>query len=121
LRGELDSTTTALFSRTDGSANANCINQTPIDEINWQRVQLPTGTLVIPNTLEITGTGTAVTSPAFTAVDPTRTAIFAGGQWGSGQAGGETDLSSGSGELTSRGRDTLTNGATTTTVTRSSN
>ena len=120
LRGELDSTTTAAFSRGDGSGNTAC-DSAAIDEISWARVQLPVGTVVVPLTLEMTGAATTITSSAFTAVDPTRTVVFSGGQWASGQSNGETDWTASANTHTSRSKDTLTGGNTTVTLTRASN
>lgn len=85
LRGELTSPTSIRFHRGDG--NPACTNAL-VDAIGWERVQLPPGARVQPLQMSLAPsfyTGTAFISP----VDPTRSVIFAGGQFTDGQAAGE--------------------------------
>jgi hypothetical protein len=119
LRGELDSTSSALFLRGDGAGAGTCATNA-IDSINWQRIQLPAGNVVSAQTVELSALQTSNTSGAFTAVDPTRTAVFTGGQWASGQSNGETDYSGNDLSHTSRARLTLSGSNTTLTFTRAS-
>ncbi|HYV46447.1 MAG TPA: putative metal-binding motif-containing protein [Myxococcaceae bacterium] len=85
LRGELTSPTSIRFHRGDG--NPACANA-PVDAIGWERVQLPTGVRVQSLQMALAPTfytGTALIAPA----DPTRSLLFAGGQFTDGQAAGE--------------------------------
>jgi hypothetical protein len=85
LRGELTSATSIRFHRGDG--NPACTNAM-LDAIGWERVQLPAGVRVQPLVMSLAPsfyTGTA----AISQVDPTRTLLFAGGQFTDGQAAGE--------------------------------
>jgi hypothetical protein len=91
LRGDLDppvspstESSSITFSRGDGSAG--CAGDT-IEEIGWERVQLPDGNQVQAVVSAINGAtpGLSVDVP-ISAVDTTRSIAFAGGQWTSGQS-----------------------------------
>jgi hypothetical protein len=86
LRGELTSPTSITFSR---GAGATGCEGASINSISWERIELGERAWAqhVPVTMD--AATTAVSLP-ITAVDPTRTLVFASGQPQSGQAGGET-------------------------------
>lgn len=85
IRGELISPTAIRFHRGDG--NPACYGAM-VDAIGWERVQLPPGVKVQP--LEMSLAPLALTTTAgISAVDVTRSLLFAGGQFTDGQTGGE--------------------------------
>jgi len=76
---------TIRFHRGDG--NPACAGLM-VDAIGWERVQLPPGVRVQP--LQMSLAPTFYTGTAFiSAVDTTRSLVFAGGQFTDGQTGGE--------------------------------
>ncbi|WP_224245760.1 hypothetical protein [Hyalangium gracile] len=90
VRGALNPnnpTTSLLFTRSAGDSTCT---ETDIESISWERIDFGTsaraqhvGVEMLPET--------TTTSVPITAVDVTRTLTFAGGQWQSGQGGGESD------------------------------
>jgi hypothetical protein len=87
VRGALATDTSIAFSRGNGDS-ANCYADN-VAEIDWERVELPSGTLVQsvnPTVADTVDTATV----AISAVDATRTFAFAGGQWTNGQSIGES-------------------------------
>jgi hypothetical protein len=86
LRGELTSPTSITFSR--GAGAEGCAGAI-IDSISWERIDFGERARAqhVPVTMDA---ATQSVSLPITAVDPTRTLVFAGGQSQSGQAGGET-------------------------------
>ncbi len=82
VRGEITSSTQITFTRATG-----CSGTTQIDAISWEVVEFTEGGLVRPITVNMNGNGAANVNIA--AVDPTKSLIFAGGQWTNGQALGE--------------------------------
>lgn len=86
LRGELTSPTSITFSR--GAGAEGCAGST-IDSISWERIEF--GARASAQHFQVSMAGGAQTaSIPITAVDMTRTLVFATGQMQSGQAGGET-------------------------------
>ena len=90
LRGSISSPTALSFSRADGSSNSAC-SSTAIDEIVWERVQLPAGSSAQEFDTAL-AVGVASGTQALTPVDTTRAMAFSGGQWTSGQGQGEGSL-----------------------------
>jgi hypothetical protein len=86
LRGELTSPTSITFSR--GAGAAGCTAAT-IDSISWERIEF-SGGVSAQHLLVSMDAGVQTTTVPITAVDTTRTLVFATGQMQSGQAGGET-------------------------------
>ncbi len=86
LRGELTSPTSITFSR---GAGATGCEGAIIDSISWERIDFGERARAqhVPVTMDA---ATVRVSLPVTAVDPTRTLVFASGQPQSGQAGGET-------------------------------
>jgi len=85
VRGELTSPTSIRFSRGDG---ALACRDVLVEAIGWERVQLPAGVRVQGREVALSagaGAGTVPIDP----VDVTRSFLLAGGQFTSGQAGGE--------------------------------
>ncbi|WP_224361597.1 beta strand repeat-containing protein [Hyalangium versicolor] len=85
VRGELTNTTTVSFSRGEGDS-ANC-SASKVDEISWEVVTFPSGTVVQQYKQPLTGNSAPINLT--TSVDPSRTLVIAGGQWASGQVHGE--------------------------------
>jgi hypothetical protein len=88
LRGELTSPTSITFSR--GAGAAGCTNTT-IDSISWQRIEFGTRAST-QHALVSMDAGVHTAAVPITAVDTTRTLVFATGQMQSGQGGGETSF-----------------------------
>lgn len=86
LRGELTSPTSITFSR--GAGAEDCTDAI-IDSISWERIEFGGG-MSMQHFLVSMDEGVQTTTVPITAVDPTRTLVFATGQMQSGQAGGET-------------------------------
>ncbi len=87
LRGELtDEGMRATFSR--GLKDESC-DGVKIKEISWEVVQFPEGTLVQQLTHEMNANSYNVLITLPITVDSSRTLVFAGGQWASGQVHGE--------------------------------
>jgi hypothetical protein len=86
LRGELTSPTSITFSRGAGATGCEAAS---IDSISWERIDFGERARAqhVPVTMDA---ATSSVSLPITAVDPTRTLVFASGQPQSGQAGGET-------------------------------
>ncbi|HYI02330.1 hypothetical protein [Hyalangium sp.] len=92
LRGELiNSGATVRFSRGEGDT-VNCAGSN-FGEISWEVVTFPMGTVVQQVTQQLTGATASV--PLTTPVDLSRTLVFGGGQWSSGQLHGEGRYASG--------------------------
>jgi hypothetical protein len=86
LRGELTSPTSITFTRGDGATG--CTGST-IESISWERIQFGARGQTQHLGVRMGSTTTAMNMP-ITAVDPTRTLVFASGQAQSGQGSGET-------------------------------
>jgi hypothetical protein len=96
VRAEMDTPTSITFSRANLSINTNCISA-PITEFVWERVDFGSRARVQTFTLDLQNNSQDV---IVSQVDPTRTIVFAGGQFAGGQATGETDYNNqGSGSL----------------------
>lgn len=81
VRGRIDSPTSLSFSRGDFTGQ--------IDEIAWERIEFTDATTVQQIDISMAASiGTA--NAAITSVDTSMAIAFAGGQWTSGQAMGET-------------------------------
>jgi hypothetical protein len=81
VRGRIDSASSLSFTRGDLSGQ--------IDAIAWERIEFTDASTVQQIDVSMAaGVGTA--NSAITSVDTGRTIVFAGGQWTSGQAMGET-------------------------------
>ncbi|HYI02376.1 putative metal-binding motif-containing protein [Hyalangium sp.] len=92
LRGELiNNGATVRFSRGEGDT-VNCAGSN-FGEISWEVVTFPVGTVVQQVTQQLTGATASV--PLTTPVDLSRTLVFGGGQWSSGQLHGEGRYASG--------------------------
>ncbi|MBI3184175.1 MAG: putative metal-binding motif-containing protein [Myxococcales bacterium] len=89
LRGRMANGTSIDFTRGDGAGG--CAGEA-IDAIHYERVTLPLGNSVQQLDLAMAALTPSV-STTITAVDLTRTAAFAGGQWAGGQATGEGSYS----------------------------
>jgi hypothetical protein len=104
LRGEITSPTAITFTR-------GCTGAT-IDSISWERIELGARASAQHFLVSMDG-GTQTTSvPIPTAVDTTRTLVFASGQEHSGQGGGETSYSANDIVGTALGWHTLTSPTT---------
>lgn len=90
LRASLNAAGTVTFSR--GAGNGACT--ATVDEVAYQRVELPAGNVVQQVTFNLAAAATSATQP-ISPVDLTRTAIFSGGMMTSGTAWGESALASG--------------------------
>jgi len=117
LRGELSSPTSLAFTRGDNSSST--CDGVKLDEISWERVQLPQGSSVQSLTLAMPAGTSSATQP-LAPVDLTRVLAFAGGQWASGQVQGEGSLDKQSNMGDTRARFQLT-APNTLTATRDSN
>jgi hypothetical protein len=89
LRGELTSATSIAFTRSE--QDTGCEDAT-IEAISWQRINLGTRGQVQHVDAEVADTTHSLQITLPTAVDPTRTLVFATSQALSGQGGGETDF-----------------------------
>ncbi len=108
LRGELTSPTSITFSR--GAGDTGCAVPT-IPSISWERIEFGTRGAT-QHFLVGMDAGTQTASVPITAVDTTRTLVFATGQMQSGQAGGETSYAADDIIGTSLGWHTLTSSTT---------
>lgn len=90
LRGELTSPTSITFSR--GAGNSNCAGAV-IDAISWERIDFGARARASHSVVTM-NSGTTFTSVPITAVDTTRTLVFASGQDQCGQGGGESTYAS---------------------------
>jgi hypothetical protein len=90
LRGELTSPTSLRFSRGHGASG--CASQS-IENIAWERIELPPGTLVQQLSLEVANGSTTTSATLSPAVDLTRTLAFSGNQSHGGQSLGESTYS----------------------------
>jgi hypothetical protein len=108
LRSTVSGVGQVAFAR--GAGNGTCTDN--LDEVHFQRVQLPVGNVVQQPAVAMAAASLAQ-SATVTAVDPTRTAVFSGTQLCSGQAWGESANTS---ELFAEAvaRHTLTDAATVT-------
>jgi hypothetical protein len=88
LRGELTSPTSLTFSRSD--ADTGCEDAT-IEAISWERINLGARGQAQHLDFTLDDTIHSLQLPIPSAVDPTRTLVFASGQALSGQGGGETN------------------------------
>jgi hypothetical protein len=90
LRGELTSPTSLTFSR--GAGATGCAGPI-IGAISWERIEF--GSRAAAQHFQVTmDAATRTVNVPITAVDVTRTLVFATGQMQSGQAGGETSYAS---------------------------
>jgi hypothetical protein len=89
LRGELTSATSITFTRSE--QDTGCENAT-IEAISWERINLGARGQAQHLDAEVADTTHVDLLTLTTAVDPTRTLVFASGQALSGQGGGETDF-----------------------------
>lgn len=88
LRGALSETGGSVsFSRGEGDT-ANCAGS-PLSAISWEVVEFPPGTVVYQLTQQLAAGSYSTSIPLPASVDRSRTLVFAGGQWTSGQAHGE--------------------------------
>lgn len=111
VRGELtDGGNKVAFSRGSGDTSPNCT--TPqINEISYEVVTFPAGTVVQQVTRALLAGGTS-TDVAITPVDPSRTIVIGGGQWASGQVHGESKFAGGENISEGRIQAYLMNGST---------
>jgi hypothetical protein len=117
LRGELINNGGAVrFTRGDGDA-ANCASSN-FTAISWEVVQFPMGTSVRQLTQPLAAGTASVSIPLAPAVDASRTVVFAGGQWASGQALGEGRYAGGEFFSEVRARAALAEDGTSVTLTR---
>jgi hypothetical protein len=86
VRGDMPTTTSLGFSRGADALQGLC-EFYPVDRVAWERVDFGTRANVQQFTV---GTGSIRVNRAISAVDPTRTLVFAGGQQAGGTATGET-------------------------------
>ncbi len=108
LRGQISATGSMVtFSRGNGNTN-NCDDGGTSTRISWEVVEFPERTLVHQLTQEMNANVKEISIALPTEVDPSRTLVFAGGQWASGQVHGEGRYRDGQviGEM--RARATLT-------------
>jgi hypothetical protein len=118
LRGELTDATTVSFSRGEGDTT-NCAGM-QLPEISWEVVQFPVGTFVQQITRQLAGGTVASSITLPTPVDPSRSIVFMGGQWASGQVHGEGKYSLAENINEMRAQAALSTDGTTLTLTRES-
>jgi hypothetical protein len=88
VRGQLSGQTSLAFTRGDG-VNGNTCSDPGVQDLGWERVQLPAGYSVQQVVMAITDGG-SFASATIAAVDPARSLIFASGAFTNGQGYGET-------------------------------
>lgn len=93
VRGDVTSPSSLSFTRGDGSG-APCTDE-DVESVSWERVQFPPPTKVVSVSVAMAA-GVFAVDAGLAAVDPTRTLVFAGGQWSNGQATGEGAADGGS-------------------------
>jgi hypothetical protein len=89
LRGELTSPTSITFSR--GAGDSDCADAV-IDAISWERIDFGARARASHSVVTM-NSGSTFGSVPISAVDTTRTLVFASGQGQCGQGGGESDYS----------------------------